>query len=946
MKNTPVRIASMADLVDYYRRCLALERQGEASLEDREFFGTHREKPRFCPVSLCGEGTPHALHRSRGGVVTWEELLATPAAQQALEQVKRQEEAAVLFAPYLAVFTDAESGQRRWEPVAGVYCLLESKGMRADPSDLWLGRPLSEEISAQDVGAVRVQLEQAAREGPLVLAHVVGDLLRQRELLLSDVPSLSEVTPPAILPCAGFWVIGRSTYDRMLVEELEQLRNRSNAGTALAFLFEPPQMGCPAFEDVLMALANPIAPTLSQAIALAAAMRQPLTVITGPPGTGKTRVIVGLIIHHLLSGRSLLLASRINRAVDAAVELAERLMGRGCVLRTGNEQVRTQLAHTLKELTDRLQWSDEGELFASVFKDRPPSTARVEWSLGAVEDELQSFGREVARLCLRLNRRARGLRAFGFGPDAGGGVHLWGKIRWWLWGRRQWQDFQATWEELEQLLQQAHERMLPAARQAYTFAVWARLNNMLHRGRTTLCEAMAGLTDRRTRPKAFEQLARLGFPIAVTTLSTGQNLPLSASVFDTLVVDEASSCDPASFLPLLYRARRVVIVGDPKQLDHVTRERWKRVSPVPQLRSVTGGPVEASFGVSAFALVHQLGGRESFWLTDHFRCPPPIIAFANETFYGGRLRIHSERRESQPIVAECVVGAHRTRGATGSLTNAEQVHVAFRILTEWAERYPEQTLGLVAPYRAFIDEALERMYTEPAYESLQKKRESQQLIIGTAHRFQGSEVDRLVFATVAGGHATERHQRWIEHPNLFNVAITRARRQLVVLLSPEFEKRSVLVKRLLSDASRTSKIAEGSDVPATSADGAPHAISGSHGDLVEERFARRVAEELERLGVRYRVGCRFHGDLVDFLHEGDAPRWGILLCGWEKAMQLVPLDVLELWDRRQALQGRGVQVWLVFPLALDRVCERLMSLVSSVPLGWRQEALGEPLSTP
>jgi hypothetical protein len=935
-----VRMASMADLVDYYRRCLALERQGEASLNDREFFGTRREEPRF--------------HLVPQVAATWREMLSTPAAQKALAQAKRQEEAVVLFAPYLAVFADAENGERRWEPVAGIYCLPGPEGMRADPADLLLGRPLSEEVSREDLGTLRAQLEQAAREGPLAFARAVSDLLHQRGIPLVDAASFSEVAPPAILPHAGFWVLGHSTYDRLLLEELEQLRNRSNAGTALTFLFTPPRMGRPAFEDVLMALANPICPTLSQAIALAAAMRQPLTVITGPPGTGKTRVIVGLIIHHLLSGQSLLLASRINRAVDAAVELAERLMGRGCVLRTGNEQARTQLTHTLEELADRPRWSDEGELFARVFTDRPSSVARIEGSLSSVENELRSFGKEFAHLCRRLNRKARGLCSFGFGPDTGSsrdpriaggspGVwgRLWGEIRWWLLGKRQWQDFQATWEELEQLLQQAHEQMLLTARQAYTFALWERLNGMLHKGRTTLREAMGALTDRRARPRAFEQLARVGFPIAVTTLSTGQNLPLSAGLFDTLVVDEASSCDPASFLPLLYRARRVVIVGDPKQLDHVTRDRWKRVSPVPHVRSVAGEPIEASFGVSAFALAHQLSGGESFWLTDHFRCPPPIIAFANETFYGGRLRIHSQLQEPQPIQVERVAGAHRTRGATGSLTNAQQVHTAFRILAEWAERYPEQTLGLVAPYRAFIDEALERMYAEPTWEDLRKKRESQHLIIGTAHRFQGSEVDRLVFATVAGDHASERHQRWIEHPNLFNVAITRARRQLVLLLSPEFEKQAVLVKRLLratsfsrgevSDAPRAPKIAGGYEVPATSAE--------------DERFARRVAEELERLGVRYRRECRFHGDLVDFLQEGDAPRWGILLCGWEQAMRLVPLDVLELWDRRQALRERGVHVWFVFPLALDRVGEHLMSVASSGPLGWQEEALGESPSS-
>jgi superfamily I DNA/RNA helicase len=161
-------------------------------------------------------------------------------------------------------------------------------------------------------------------------------------------------------------------------------------------------MTTPSLEDVLLALSNPIAPTLSQAIALAHAMSQPLTVITGPPGTGKTRLIVGLIIHGLLTGKSVLLASRINRAVDAAVELAERLMGKGCLLRTGNEQVRTELAQTLSELLDRTEWTKDGELFASL--------PEILWRLpfpSKPQGKLQLIAAQLKDLCQNLNMLAR-----------------------------------------------------------------------------------------------------------------------------------------------------------------------------------------------------------------------------------------------------------------------------------------------------------------------------------------------------------------------------------------------------------------------------------------------------------------------------------------------------------------------------------------------------------
>jgi GTPase SAR1 family protein len=61
------------------------------------------------------------------------------------------------------------------------------------------------------------------------------------------------------------------------------------------------------------------------------------------------------------------------------------------------------------------------------------------------------------------------------------------------------------------------------------------------------------------------------FPIwVVTNLSAKNSLPLKENLFDLLVIDEASQCDIASALPLFYRAKQVVIIGDPKQLKHIS----------------------------------------------------------------------------------------------------------------------------------------------------------------------------------------------------------------------------------------------------------------------------------------------------------------------------------------------------------------------------------------
>jgi hypothetical protein len=71
--------------------------------------------------------------------------------------------------------------------------------------------------------------------------------------------------------------------------------------------------------------------------------------------------------------------------------------------------------------------------------------------------------------------------------------------------------------------------------------------------------------------KRIERLLTRLMPIcAVTSLSARGRLPFSSGCYDLVIIDEASQCDIASIIPLLFRAKRAVIIGDPHQLKHIT----------------------------------------------------------------------------------------------------------------------------------------------------------------------------------------------------------------------------------------------------------------------------------------------------------------------------------------------------------------------------------------
>ncbi len=74
------------------------------------------------------------------------------------------------------------------------------------------------------------------------------------------------------------------------------------------------------------------------------------------------------------------------------------------------------------------------------------------------------------------------------------------------------------------------------------------------------------LLSKRT-PNIFQ-----AFPCwAVTNLSVGSRIPLIPGIFDLAIVDEASQSDIPSAIPILFRARRAGVVGDPFQLTHVSK---------------------------------------------------------------------------------------------------------------------------------------------------------------------------------------------------------------------------------------------------------------------------------------------------------------------------------------------------------------------------------------
>jgi len=280
------------------------------------------------------------------------------------------------------------------------------------------------------------------------------------------------------------------------------------------------------------------------------------------------------------------------------------------------------------------------------------------------------------------------------------------------------------------------------------------------------------------------------FPVwAATNLSSRTNFPLKGGFFDLVILDEASQCDFPSAIPLLYRAKRVVVIGDPNQLRHIAT-----------LTPESDRQLAAQYGIAPEALSYNdhslfdiaqrsVGKRPgALFLNEHYRSHHRVIDFSNKEFYGRKLNIKTDlaARGLPPLfIEECGgifwmhIDGETRHPDNGSAVNERESLAIMNLVPRLEARLKKVSqrslsIGIVTPYLAQED-SIKALVTS-------QKREGGDITIGTAHKFQGDERDVMIFSTVLSRGISERSLNWLKTtPNLLNVALTRARVSLIVV---------------------------------------------------------------------------------------------------------------------------------------------------------------------
>jgi very-short-patch-repair endonuclease len=280
----------------------------------------------------------------------------------------------------------------------------------------------------------------------------------------------------------------------------------------------------------------------------------------------------------------------------------------------------------------------------------------------------------------------------------------------------------------------------------------------------------------------FKEALKL-VPIWITTAQAPQAIPLEPQLFDLVVIDEASQCTLTNLLPLMYRAKRLVVLGDENQLPAIpnmqkTEELMlAKKFEIEEHLSIIGHAENNVYSTASETLPRKRADVEM--LVEHFRSHPQIIGFSNREIYGKRLVLKKGIKESKTLpfgggVHRVPVRGQVERGERGrSWRNVEEGKVAIAQVQSIRAQAPHLSIGVVTPFAAQKEWLRERV---------QEMGLASEVLVDTAYGFQGDERDVIIFSPVVAKGITASACRWVESPpNLVNVALTRAREALFVV---------------------------------------------------------------------------------------------------------------------------------------------------------------------
>lgn len=528
----------------------------------------------------------------------------------------------------------------------------------------------------------------------------------------------------------------------------------------------------------------------SQKKAVEAALTHQVSVIQGPPGTGKTQTILNIIANLLIAGKTVLVVSNNNSAVN---NVAEKLEHEGLgfiVAKLGSAQKKEEFVADQQPLPDMSSWHIDA------------SSSVKQWVKDALNNVSQGFSAQLRQAELRAEYDALLKEATYNEKLATNSIDSD-----WLYSKssskimellvyyqiRQSKQipsvfFRIKWAlklglPMFSFLQKDVSDVIASLENAYYIVRKAEIEKELQSVESTLqsvdikenlrllrayslqilkneiaehyrADTRTAFTIKNIKAKTEDLLRE--YPVVLSTTYSAKSCISKDMVFDYVIMDEASQVDIKTGALALSCAMNAVIVGDDKQLPNVVSQEEALALQAIQLTYKVDdryNEVTHSFLQSCVEVFKDIPVT---LLREHYRCHPKIIEFCNQHFYNGELVAMTDDNGEDNVlqVVQTVEGNH----ARGHFNQREIDVIVQEVLPQCAD---SGSIGIITPYRQQADEINKALGKD---------------IASTVHKYQGRECDTIIMSMV-DNEPTE----FSDDPNLLNVAISRAKTHLYVV---------------------------------------------------------------------------------------------------------------------------------------------------------------------
>ena len=569
-------------------------------------------------------------------------------------------------------------------------------------------------------------------------------------------------------------------------------------------------------------LIYPFGCNASQQRAIQAAFGNQISIIQGPPGTGKTQTILNIVANLVVQEKTVLVVSNNNSAIENVVEKLEK-QGLGFLTALlGSRERKTVFVETqaieksipaeidswYSAETDSPEFlrtiQSEAESLQTVF-ERQERLARARQELTGLQTEQLHFEQETtidssvthrrqmssARLLMLWNELQAAVE---WQPS--GIFDRWREaVRWILLKRRIRRLFDGFSSLPER---QDLQRLIPLLQRSYYQVRQEELTTEIDQIEKQLATSdapamVARLSDDSMRYLHSRLAARYGkghkrpifqhitpellkeYPVVLSTTFSSRSNFRAETLFDYVIMDEASQVSSETGALALMCARNAVIVGDSMQLPNVITDADRlRMQAIAAKHAI-----DPRYDCAALSFLESVcrvfPEAPQTLLREHYRCHPKIINFCNQRFYGGRLLIMTEDRgEPDVITAWRTALGHHARGAF----NPREIETIRREVLPSLPCEPAE-IGIISPYNEQVN-ALHREL-------------GGSVDVATVHKFQGREKEAIILSTV-----DDQITAFTDDPNLLNVAVSRAKRQFTLVTSSNEQPDSRNIADLLA----------------------------------------------------------------------------------------------------------------------------------------------------